>query len=147
MDNNDPNQEVDHIVNGVYNQYFLIKYRFFFIAAQYPLKPNPAPVNHPKPVTAKPVSANKPNSGGSGILGTGIGSGSVISSIVNSGSGSLPNIASITGPNFNPVSGIVRPGHSGNPNTGIVSGVNPLLPIINKPNAGKPWSQSNDGQE
>jgi hypothetical protein len=114
---------------------------------QYPLKPNPAPVNHPKPVTAKPVSANKPNSGGSGILGTGIGSGSVISSIVNSGSGSLPNIASITGPNFNPVSGIVRPGHSGNPNTGIVSGVNPLLPIINKPNAGKPWSQSNDGQE
>jgi hypothetical protein len=94
-----------------------------------------------------PGSANKPSSGGSGILGTGIGSGSVINSIVNSGSGSLPNIASITGPNFNPVSGIVKPGHAGNPNTGIVSGVNPLLPIINKPNAGKPWPQGSDGQE
>jgi hypothetical protein len=67
--------------------------------------------------------------------------------MVASGTGSLPNIATIAGP-INPVSGVIKPGSVGHLNTGIISGSNRLILVIGRPNlSGKPVPQSNDRQE
>jgi hypothetical protein len=58
----------------------------------------------------------------------------------------------MTGSNLYPVAGILNPGSLGNPNTGIVSGPNPMINGIIKPNVGKPNGglaipESSDGQD
>ncbi len=66
--------------------------------------------------------------------------------------GSIPSISTITGSNLYPVAGILNPGSLDNPNTGIVSGPNPMINGIIKPNVGKPNGglakpQSDDEQD
>jgi hypothetical protein len=52
--------------------------------------------------------------------------------------GSIPSISAITGSNLYPVAGILNLGSLGKPNTGVVSGPNPMINGIIKPNVGKP---------
>ncbi len=52
--------------------------------------------------------------------------------------GFIPSISAIIGSNLYPVDGILNSESLGNPNTGIVSGPNPMISGIIKPNVGKP---------
>ncbi len=65
--------------------------------------------------------------------------------------GSISSISALTSSNLYPVAGIFNLGSLSNPNTGVVTGPNPMIngiikPNVDKPNDGLAIHQSSDGQ-